>query len=416
MKTINLIPTLETPVLHLGDNLEKIRHYPDNSVHAIIIDAPYGLNTKIHNVQELVKQYQQGQNYILGGKGFNGEEWDSDLPTLLLCKELFRVLKPGGFIVCFSATRTYDIMAFTLRWVGFEIKDQLIWAYASGVPKGQWLDKKMKGDPQAHLFTGKNILLKPAQEPIVLAQKPPEFEDVAENIKKWGTGALNLRAAQAICSDGESRYSANIITDGSPTIREAFNGGDRYFNSCPPDSLDKFLNPNLFYSKASAKEKDFGLDLYTPKKYRKAAISGNETKIKNPHFTVKPIALMRHLVRLVSDPGQIVLDCFMGSGTTGVAATLEGRAFIGMEIGEEYYKVSELRIHRTQELMKEYGTTDQQIIIDHLELKETKAEIKITADSLSNNPSDFSLAKKLSDLCKKKNELEQKLKGPPKAA
>lgn len=91
MKPKNLIPTLNRPVLHLGDNLEAIRNYPDNSVHAIVIDAPYGLNTKIHNVQELVEKYQKGESYILGGKGLDGEEWDSDLPTLLLCKELYRV-------------------------------------------------------------------------------------------------------------------------------------------------------------------------------------------------------------------------------------------------------------------------------------------------------------------------------------
>lgn len=416
MKTKNLIPTVETPILHLGDNFEAIRHYPDNSVHAIITDAPYGLNTKLHNIHELSEKYLKGENYTLGGTGVDGEEWDSDLPTLLLCKELFRVLKPGGYILCFSATRTYDIMVNTLRWANFIVKDQLTWCYASGVPKTEWLDKKMKDDPQVHLFHGKNESLKPASEPIVLAQKPPEFEDIVENIKKWGTGALNIRATQAIGPDGEPRYPANIITDGSPTISAAFNGGDKYFNSCPLGFLDEYLNPFLFYPKASSKEKDFGLDQYFPEKYRTAMMSGNETKIKNPHPTVKPIALMRHLVRLVSDPEQIVLDCFSGSGTSGIAAALESRAFIGMEIGEEYHKVSQLRIQRTYELIKKYGTTDQQIILDHVELETTEREIKEMADLLSQSPSNLSLARKLSDLGKKKKVLKQKLNKPLKAA
>jgi DNA modification methylase len=64
MKTNNLFPTLETSVLHLGDNLEAIRKYPNNSVDVIITDAPYGLNTKIHSVQELAKKYLKGKRSI----------------------------------------------------------------------------------------------------------------------------------------------------------------------------------------------------------------------------------------------------------------------------------------------------------------------------------------------------------------
>lgn len=416
MKTNNLFPTLEKSVLHLGDNLETIRKYPDNSVDVIITDAPYGLNTKIHNVQELAKKYLKGKSYFLGGKGVDGEEWDSDLPSLELCKELLRVLKPGGYIICFSAARTYDIAAFTLRWAGFQIKDQLIWAYASGVPKTEWLDKKMKNDPQAHLFIGKNESLKPAHEPIILAQKPPEFEDITENIKKWGTGALNIESVRFMGPDGKPRYPANIITDGSITIRQAYNGGDQYFNSCPLGFHGEFLNRNLYYSKSSDKEKDFGLDLYTPEKYRTAMMSGNETKIKNPHPTVKPIALMRHLVKLVSDPGQIVLDCFMGSGTTGVAATLEGRRFIGMEIGEEYHKVAKLRIERTYRLIEKYRTTDHQIIMASQELEITKVMLTNAGTFLEMFPDHHRIAQKIVDLGKKKKELEQKIKRLPKAA
>lgn len=307
-------------------------------------------------------------------------------------------------------------MAFTLRWVGFDIKDKINWCYSSGVPKTEWLDKKMKDDPQAHLFSGKNESLKPACEPIALAQKPSEFADITDNIKKWNVGALNIEGAKLIGPDGQPRYPANIITDGSLAIRQTYNGGERYFNSCPLGLDGLFLNPNLFYSKASDKEKDFGLDQYFPEKYRKAFITGNQTTIKNPHPTVKPISLMRHLVKLVSDPGQIVLDCFLGSGTTGVAAVLEGRTFIGMEIGEEYFKVAEVRIKRTQELMKKYGTTDHQIILAQVELESIKSEITKTAHALETDPKSFDLSKKLVDLIKKRKELTPKLKTPPKAA
>lgn len=416
MKPKSLIPTLHNPVLHLGDNLKAIRDYPANSIHAVVTDAPYGLNSKDHNVQELVQKYQQGLNYKLGGTGFTNEEWDSDLPAFELVKEIFRVLKPGGFLVCFSATRTYDILGLTLRWAGFRIKDQLIWSYSSGVPKGEWLDRKMKDDPQAHLFAGKNSCLKPALEPIILAQKPLEFTDITENIKKHGTGALNIRAVEITKNDGSTRYPANIITDGSKTINAAFNGGSQFFNSCPLGTIDEVLNPVLYYSKSSEKEKDFGLDKYNPKKYRQAVISGNETTIKNPHPTVKPIALMRHLIQLVSNPEDIVLDCFLGSGTTGVAAALEGRKFIGMEIVPDYFKVAEIRISRTRKLIDKYKTTNQETLSAHLELETTRAEITETASLLSGDPSNMDLSKKVAELCKKRKDLERKLKGLPKAA
>lgn len=145
MKTKNL--NSEDLVLHLGDNLKSLAAYKENSIHAVIIDGPYGLNSKEYDVQELVNQYQKGQSYMLGGKGFVGMDWDSDLPTLALCKELLRVLKPGGYVACFAGSRTYDILVFTMRWAGFLIKDQMIWTYASGVPKGEWLSRKER-DPK----------------------------------------------------------------------------------------------------------------------------------------------------------------------------------------------------------------------------------------------------------------------------
>lgn len=403
-------PTPDQPVLLLGDNLKAIKQYPDNSIHAVVTDAPYGLNSKEHNIVELVQKYLNGESYTLGGKGFVNQEWDSDLPTFDLIKEILRVLKPGGYLVCFSSTRTYDILALTVRWAGFRIRDQMIWAYTSGVPKGEWLDKKMQGHPLAHLFNGKNESLKPAFEPIVLAQKPLDTKDIVENILKHQTGALNIKSVEVEREDDTTRYPANIITDGSPTISNSFNGANEFFNICSKNALDEHLDPILYFSKSSDTDKDFGLDQYTPEQYRKAVISGNETKIKNPHPTVKPIALMRHLIRLVSGPGDTVLDCFLGSGTTGIAACLEGRNFIGMEIEQEYFRVAELRISRAIELSKKYQTKNWEIIANRLELDNLEETLASLADQIKKDPSNPELVSKVSDLLKRKRQIQYKSK------
>lgn len=375
--------------LHLGDNLKALAEYKDNSIHAVIIDGPYGLNSKEYNVQDLVKQYQKGESYKLGGKGFVGMDWDSDLPTLALCKEILRVLKPGGYVACFAGSRTYDILVFTMRWAGFLIKDQMVWTYASGVPKGEWLEKQ---ETDAEVLASKNLAglntcLKPAIEPIVLAQKPlADGETIRSNVKKYGTGALNIGAVMVTRKDGEQRYPANIIADGSKVVQAGFTDGNENFNSCTFNYLDKLLNPVLYYSKAQLRDKDFGLDKYHATKSRKALFTGNELNIKNIHPTVKPIALMRHLVRLLSRPGDIVLDCFLGSGSTGISALLEGRKFIGMEINKDYFDVANARIQRTQELIEKFKVTDPEHLTVLAELEEIDKKLDETAKLVLKNP------------------------------
>jgi site-specific DNA-methyltransferase (adenine-specific) len=266
--------------LHLGNNIESLKKYADNSIHAVIIDGPYGLNAKDYDMKSLAENYLKGQSYLLGGKGIAGMKWDSDLPSLELAYELLRVLKPGGHIVCFAGSRTYDILAFTLRFAGLRIKDQLIWAYASGVPKGQWLDRTATNESDATALRGLNSSLKPAIEPIVLAQKPiAAGETIASNVLKHGTGALNIGAIQVIKQDQELRYPANIITDGSKIVNAGFHGGTENFNSCPPDFFETLLNPIFYYSKPSFTDRDFGLDNFETELRRKALFSGNELDI-----------------------------------------------------------------------------------------------------------------------------------------
>lgn len=391
--------------LHLGDNLKALAEYKDNSIHAVIIDGPYGLNSKEYNVQDLVKQYQKGESYKLGGKGIVGMDWDSDLPTLALCKELLRVLKPGGYVACFAGSRTYDILVFTMRWAGFLIKDQMIWTYASGVPKGEWLEKQ-ETDAEvlaSRKLAGLNTCLKPAIEPIVLAQKPiAHGETIRSNVNKYGTGALNIGAVMVTRKDGETRYPANIINDGSKVVQAGFTDGNENFNSCSFNYLDELLNPILYYSKPQNRDKEFGLDQYNATKSRKALFSGADLNIKNIHPTVKPIALMRHLVRLLSRPGDIVLDSFLGSGSTGIAAILEGRKFVGMEINKDYYDVASARIERTQALIEKFKVNDPEQLILLAELEDLDKKLDEIAKLVLKNPSNRAYQEQLEKLSKLK--------------
>lgn len=391
--------------LHIGDNINSLAQYKDNSVDAVIIDGPYGLNSKEPDIQKMLEQFQVGQNYILGGKGMANRKWDSDLPNLHLCRELLRVLKPGGYLAGFAGSRTYDILVITLRWAGFLIKDQMIWAYASGVPKQ---GKVEAGEDEATASGA----LKPAFEPIVIAQKPIAEKDIETNMKKYGTGGFNVDAVRVVGHpDGKERYPANIVTDGSKAIDAGFYGGKDYFNSCPYSYLDCVLNPILYYSKAGVRDQEFGLHKYETTEFRRAVIGG---KIlvgqKNLHETVKPIALMSHLVRLFTQPGGTVLDCFMGSGSTGISCALEGRKFIGMELEEKYFRIASERINRTQELIEQFKVSDYKLLSHYAARDSIEKDIKRAANLVLKEPKNLEYRADFERLNKCKTVCEQKLR------
>ena len=95
-------------ILH-GDNRDTLKTLADNSIDAIVTDPPYGID-------------------------FLGKDWDANTGALETYQECLRVLKPGGYILAFSAAKTYHHLAITLEQAGFEIRDQLMWLYASGFP------------------------------------------------------------------------------------------------------------------------------------------------------------------------------------------------------------------------------------------------------------------------------------------
>lgn len=416
---------MEINKVYVGDNIEILKTFPDNSIDSIVTDPPYGLG-KEPNATELLRDWLEHGYHEVKGKGFMGKEWDAFVPQPNFWKECYRVLKHGGHVLSFAGTRTYDWMVLGLRLAGFEIRDQLAWIYGSGFPKsldiskaidkkfgaernkikskarnpktsggGQdgtqgatrpYIEKAIKENGGIHYIDDNNPItnqakewqgwgtaLKPALEPIVMARKPLDGT-VADNVLKHGVGGINidgcrvatdeqwqgrdlpnakdgvtwggnLNSSSSSSSHELGRFPANVIHDGSDEVVALFpSDGD--------DSAARFF----YTAKASQSERNYGLDGFEEKRtsaygYDKGLGNVGEGMFKdrnpikkNIHPTVKPIDLMRYLVKLVTPKGGVCLDPFLGSGTTAVAAKAEKFDYIGIELQPEYAEIAKARI------------------------------------------------------------------------
>jgi len=352
--------------LLLGNNLDLLRTLPDNSVDSIVTDPPYGLGKEPDALAMLRDWMDFGHHDVKSKKGFMGKEWDNFVPQPAQWKECLRVLKPGGHVLAFAGTRTQDLMALGLRIAGFEIRDLVAWIYGSGFPKVK-------------------TVLKPALEPITLARKPGKSElqiDLcrvpSNEVTGWGGSAAGGDTWNAensgLCKGGEARpvtgrWPANVIHDGSDEVMALFPTTGP--SSAKPRNNGAFKSvakghekahvtqghedaggsaARFFYAaKVSAKERNEGLEHLPDKDWSGdgAAVPERDNRpfspSKNNHPTLKPVALMRYLCRLVTPPGGTVLDPWMGSGSTGKAAKLEGFEFIGMEQDAGYFQIAQAR-------------------------------------------------------------------------
>lgn len=332
-----------------GDCRETLRDLRKNSIGALVTDAPYGLS-KQPDMVEVLQHWLAGDDYQSNGGGFMGKSWDSFVPGPATWREVYRVLKPGAHGLVFAGSRTQDLMAMALRLAGFEIRDTLFWLYGSGFPKS--LD----------LGDGLGTALKPAYEPIILIRKPTDGT-IKNNLDTWGTGGINIdgcRVGDELLSpatrgvskigtfenaDGNitparvGRWPANIMHDGCLEDET----WSRYFY-CPKTSkadrnegcehLEYMAGGDMTGGRA-----EDSAGLISPR-----AGAGRTAGAINHHPTVKPTALMQYLCRLVTPAGGTILDPFLGSGSTGKAAVLEGFDFIGCEKTLEYIPIAQARI------------------------------------------------------------------------
>jgi len=328
--------------LHHGDCLEVLRSLPDCSVDSVVTDPPYGLS-------------------------FMGKRWDYDVPSVEVWTECLRVLKPGGHLLAFAGTRTQHRMAVRIEDAGFEIRDMIAWVYGSGFPKSldvsKAIDKaagaereiigkmenpassiysqsenEMSRDvpitapatPEAKQWQGWGTALKPALEPITVARKPL-IGTVAENVLQHGTGAINV--------DGGRVGTEQVFTTAHKTLGD----GIKYGKSKPFPASEMRTGrwPANFIHDGSEEATDL---LGASARFFYCAKASKADRGENHHPTVKPTDLMRYLCRLVTPPNGTVLDPFMGSGSTGKAAMLEGFAFVGIEREAEYIDIAKARI------------------------------------------------------------------------
>jgi site-specific DNA-methyltransferase (adenine-specific) len=208
--------------------------------------------------------------------------------------------------------------------------------------------KSLPATPEAQQWHGWGTALKPAHEPAVLARKPLT-NTVADNVLTWGVGALNIDGSRVGGDAG--RWPANVILDehAAEALDEqsghsvSKSGGKSGSNANPMSWHESNVNrPRVGHNDSGGASRFFYI-AKASRAEREAGLEGDSERA-NHHPTVKPIALMRHLVRLVTPKGGVVLDPFMGSGSTGCAAMLEGMRFVGIDITAEYVDIAERRI------------------------------------------------------------------------
>ncbi len=332
--------------LFLGDCLDALRQLPDASVDAVVTDPPYGLS-------------------------FMGKKWDYDVPSVEVWAECLRVLKPGGHLLAFAGTRTQHRMAVRIEDAGFEIRDMIAWVYGSGFPKSldvsKAIDKAAGAEREvvgfqargnsvntdfmsggnnitapatdaARQWAGWGTALKPALEPITVARKPLSGT-VAATVLEHGTGALNVDGCRV---EAGSDHAANCSRSNVTGIWAPHTGAGGVSTEAHPQGR---WPANLIHDggeEAAGLLGEAARFFYSPKADGTDRNEGTEAR--NIHPTVKPTDLMQYLCRLVTPPGGTVLDPFMGSGSTGKAAQMEGFRFIGCERDPDYFAIAKARI------------------------------------------------------------------------
>ncbi len=243
-----------------GDCIEKMRELPENCVEAIVTDPPYEL-------------------------GFMGKSWDSTgiANNAGMWTEALRVLKPGGYLMAFSGTRTYHRMASAIEDAGFEVRDMIEWVYGSGFPKSLNIGKavdKLQGNEREEIeggqvastlgsntmdggkanpdykytkgtspWEGWGTALKPAHEPICMARKPLSEKTVAENCLKWGTGGINVDGSRVgYTSEKDKKEGQSSRTNSTSKGMEFYaEGEDNDFNRSDRSDITGRFPANLIH-------------------------------------------------------------------------------------------------------------------------------------------------------------------------
>jgi site-specific DNA-methyltransferase (adenine-specific) len=310
-----------------GDCLAMLGELEPESIDAIVTDPPYGIGFQQERwdgsaIREAAAR--AGHDRLTPNEAF--EAW-----SRIWAEECRRVLKPGGFLAAFGSPRTFHRLACGIEDGGLEIRDTLMWLYAEGMSKS----RRYPGD--------RATTLKPAFEPIVLARRGL-VGTTEQTIERYGTGALMVESCRV-----EGRHPANVLLGHDPDCEEESCAPGcavvAAADACASEGRSRLAPSRFLYCpKASRAERDAGCERLPRRALDLFPNAGTSGDARNFHPTVKPLALMRWLVRLLCPPGGVVLDPTTGSGTTGAAAVLEGRRFVGIELEPAYVEIAAARI------------------------------------------------------------------------
>jgi len=268
-----------------GDCKQVLSSYGENFFHSCITDPPYGMGM---------------------------DHWDHSVPDVDIWREVFRTLRPGAFCLAFCSPELYHRLACNVEDAGFTIKDQIMWMTTTKMPKFN--------------------RLKPAHEPIVVAQKPYKGS-LQKNFEEWGCGFIDTentrvpwdkKPPKGWVAQGAKRRTFG--RDGNTT------GSSKDYGTVDANPAGRYPS-NIIGEVHPEHQKYF----YAPRATRK------EKKEDNDHPTVKPVDLMAYLIKIYSPINSTILDPFVGSGSTGVAAIRENRNFVGIDLSDHYVEIATKR-------------------------------------------------------------------------
>lgn len=393
-------------MLLLGDSTELLATLPDNSIDSVVTDPPYGLSFMgkrwDYDVpseaiwRECLRVLKPGGHLL----AFAGTRTQHRMAVRIEdagfeIRDMIAWVYGSGFPKSLDVSKAIDAVTITgkssysamadvedSKEAGLSAPDDSFISYGSETSRQGKLRhdaRRPKTDAvtdAAREWQGWGTALKPALEPITVARKPLEGT-VAANVLAYGTGGLNIDGCRIAAEKatgwggggsklyegglsregGEARmqdagrWPANLIHDGSEEVLAGFpqttsgtklphhkrttSKGNHNFGSGIGGGLLNAPSEGEFFVGDTGSAARF---FYCAKSSRK------DRGDNNNHPTVKPTDLMRYLCRLVTPPGGTVLDPFMGSGSTGKAARLEGFQFIGIERDAEYFQIAQRRI------------------------------------------------------------------------
>lgn len=390
-----------------GDCLEVMRGMADSSVDAIVTDPPYGLEFMNAEWDKLAGDFNHDARIGKGGRsdgrtvpmmqrptpryhaGPSMQTWHEDW-----AREALRVLKDGGRMLAFGGPRTHHRLTCAVEDAGFLIEDCIMWIFGSGFPKHKSKLKPAyepivvarKGGASHLNIDGCRIETHGEPIPLFTTTSDRKFVGRSEGHKVTSAGirpaALGRWPANVIlgcaCEEGHEEGCAVRVLDaqsgerkaggkvkGTEPSRTGQNGIYGTWGRVENSPFDDTGGASRFFycAKASRAERNAGLEGMPEREGNGNLINSETVKrghpekgkpvwsenrsprlVQNHHPTVKPISLMRYLVRLVTPPGGTVLDPFCGSGSTGVAAMQEGFNFVGIERESEYAEIARRRI------------------------------------------------------------------------